>query len=366
VKAEAGAESRPAQPRVTSEAFGTTPDGRRVMAYTMINATGMEVRLIEYGGIVLSMLVPDRDGTLDDVTLGHLALDEYLRETRYIGALIGRYANRIARGRFALGGHEYRLATNDGPNHLHGGRLGFDKVLWEVRPFEERGRVGADLAYLSRDGEEGYPGNLAVRVRCALTDDNALSFEFQATTDRATHVSLTQHSYFNLAGARRAADALDHELTLRASRFTPVDAALIPTGELRPVAGTPFDFTAPRTIGSRIGSDDEQLRQAGGYDHNFVLDGVAGAPDAPAARLVDRGSGRTLEIFTTEPGMQLYSGNMLDGAGDGDRMRPRRGVVLEAQHFPDSPNRPEFPSTLLRPGEEYRSRTVYRFGVARP
>lgn len=334
-------------------------------AYTLANARGMEVRFLDYGGIVISIKVPDRHGVLDDVTLGYDTLDEYLRDGSYLGALVGRYANRIARGRFILDGLNYKLAVNDGLNHLHGGLRGFGKVLWQTEVVQSGSSVGALLSYNSPDGEDGYPGRLATRVRMTLTNDNELGFEIRATTDRPTHVNLSQHSYFNLAGWRGGTSIEGHQLAIAASRFTPVDANLIPTGELRDVAGTPFDFMAPAAVGARIGQADAQLAIGGGYDHNFVLD-RGGEGLQSAALVYEPASGRTLEVLTTAPGMQFYSGNSLgkEAGRHGTRTFVRRGgLCLEAQHFPDSPNQPEFPPTLLRPGREYVSRIVYRFGV---
>lgn len=347
------------------EQFGVTPEGQSVDLFTLTNARGMEVRLISYGGIVVSLRVPDRHGRFDDVTLGYDSLEDYLRENPYLGALIGRFGNRIANGRFRLNGREYLLSTNDGPNHLHGGDRGFHTMVWEVEPFEEDHHVGAVLAHTSPAGEQGFPGTVEVRVTCTLTDQDELMFDYHATTDEATPINLTQHSYWNLAGEQDE-DVLDHELLIRASRFTPVDPTLIPTGEMREVAGTPFDFTTARAVGARIGADDEQLHFAGGYDHNFVLDRPEGDGLAFAARLHEPHSGRVLEIHTTEPGLQFYSGNFLNGSLIGKQGRVyghRSGLALETQHFPDSPNHPEFPSTVLRPGEAYTSRTVYRFLV---
>jgi aldose 1-epimerase len=311
----------------------------------------MEVRLVEYGGIVTSVQVPDRNGVLENVTLGYETASEYERDAHYMGALIGRYANRIAGGRFTLDGVEYRLDLNAGANHLHGGRHGLSAQRWRIEPL---GNAGAELFCTSPDGQGGYPGTLAVRVRCTLSEENVLAFGFRATTDRATICSLTQHSYFNLSGGR-ARDILDHELTLFASRFLPVGEDLIPTGELRDVTGTPFDFTTPTRIGDRIGMDDAQLRRGGGFDHCFVLDGSGGSRLALAARLHEPESGRTMEVHTTAPALQFYSGN---GLG-------RSGLALEAQQFPDAPNQPAFPSAVLRPGEEYSSRIEYRFSAGR-
>jgi len=339
-----------------------------VSQYTLKNAHGMELRVLDYGGIIVSLAVPDRTGRVDDVVLGFDRLQAYERSSLYFGAIIGRFGNRIARGRFTLDGRTYMLATNDGPNHLHGGVKGFDKVVWKVSPFERQDSTGLVLRYTSPDGEEGYPGTLRTTVTYTLTDGNELIFDYEATSDRATPVNLTQHSYFNLAGDGRG-DVLDHVLTLKAHSFTPVDSTLIPTGEIRSVAGTPFDFRAPTAIGARIGQDDEQLRYGGGYDHNFVLDKDRAEQRGAAmlaARVYEPSSGRLMEVFTTEPGVQFYSGNFLDGMLTGKRgtVYPRRsGFALETQHFPDSPNHPDFPSTILAPGREYRSRTLLRFGV---
>ncbi len=346
--------------------FGRLPDGRGVQLFTFVNTAGIEVRAIDYGGIILSLRIPDRDGVLGDVVLGYDSLGGYLGETPYFGAIIGRYGNRIAGGQFALDGVRYALATNNGPNHLHGGMMGFDKVLWAAEPFETADGVGIVFTYASADGEEGYPGTLTARVTYTLTDRNELIFHYHATTDKATPVNLTQHTYFNLAGDG-SGDILGHELTVHASHYTPVDATLIPTGVIAPVAGTPFDFTSATTIGARIGEDNQQLRFGGGYDHNFVLD-----REEPgllhAAHVYEPTTGRVMDVFTTEPGLQFYSGNFLDGSITGKAghvYRHRTGFCLETQHYPDSPNEPAFPSTILRPGEEYESRTVYAFGVVR-
>lgn len=349
---------------LTRQPFGTTPAGEAVDLITLTNARGMKVRVMTYGAIIVSLEVPDRDGALGDVVLGFDSLAGYLGSSPYFGAVVGRYANRIAKGRFTLDGTEYRLATNNGPNHLHGGVRGFDKVVWAAEPFQSDSGVGVILRHVSPDGDEGYPGRLEARVTYTLTDRNELAIDYEATTDRATPVNLSQHSYFNLAGT---GDILGHELMLAADRYTPVDSTLMPTGELAPVAGTPFDFRQPHRIGERIGDDHPQLRYGGGYDHNFVL--RRPTPDtglALAARLTDPASGRTLEIRTTEPGIQFYSGNFLDGTltGKGGTVyRHRTGLCLETQHFPDSPNHPDFPSTILEPGQVYRSRTVWAFGI---
>jgi len=352
--------------------FGMTHRGEAVSLYTLKNAHGMQAKVLDYGGIIVSLRVPDRNGRLDDVVLGFDSLGDYERGSPYFGAIIGRYGNRIARGRFTLDGRTYTLATNNGPNHLHGGVRGFDKVIWSVTPFQRSDSVGLVMNYTSPDGEEGYPGTLRATVTYTLTDKNEFIFDYQATTDRPTPVNLTQHSYFNLAGDGKG-DILGHVVTLNADRFTPVDSTLIPTGEIKSVAGTPFDFRTSTAIGARIDRNDEQLRYGRGYDHNFVLNkggrggkgGIEGDVTL-AAHVYEPTTGRVMEISTTEPGLQFYSGNFLDGTLRGKHgvvYGHRSGFAMETQHFPDSPNKPAFPSTILRPGEEYRSRTIYRFGV---
>jgi aldose 1-epimerase len=353
-----------ARATVSRAAFGQLPDGTAVESFTLRNAHGIEVKAITYGAIITSIRVPDRGGRFDDIVLGYDDLAGYLSKPSYFGAVVGRYGNRIARGRFTLDGKTYTLATNNGPNHLHGGRKGFDKVAWKGEPASGAGTTSVTFRYTSRDGEEGYPGTLDARVTYVLTDRDELSFEYAATTDKPTVVNLTQHSYFNLSGG--STDILGHELTIDADRYTPVDATLIPTGQLASVQGTPFDFRRATAIGARIGQDDEQLRHGGGYDHNFVIN-RHGEGLVHAARLVDPRSGRTLDVQTTEPGVQFYSGNFLDGSitGKGGIVYKKRwALCLETQHFPDSPNQPAFPSTVLRPGKEYRSKTVLTFGVA--
>ncbi len=347
--------------------FGTAPGGQPVDVYTLTNRRGLEARVTNYGGIILSLRVPDRDGRFDDVVLGYDALAGYLAESPYFGALIGRYGNRIARGRFTLDGRQYTLATNNGVNHLHGGLKGFDKVVWTAEPFENDQGLGLVLTYVSPDGEEGYPGTLTARVTYTLTHENALVFDYHATTDKATPVNLTQHSYFNLAGDGKR-DILGHVVTFNADRFVPIDPTSIPLGELRDVTGTPFDFRRPTAIGARIHQEDEQLRNGLGYDHSLVLNkGGKTGELTLAAHVLEPTTGRVMEIHTTEPGMQFYSGNFLDGTLKGKKgavYHHRFGFALETQHLPDSPNQPGFPSTILRPGEHYRSRSVYKFSVA--
>ncbi len=355
----------PSSVDVRREPFGTTADGHAVERFTLTSASGVTIAVLSYGGVIQSILAPDRAGALADVTLGYDTLPEYEKDKSYLGALVGRYANRIRAGRFSLDGRDYTLAQNAGGNHLHGGMRGFNKAVWSVEPFEERGESGLALEHVSPDGDEGYPGTLRSRVTYRLTGRGELVIDFSATTDTATPANLTQHAYFNLGGSG-SGDILGHELELSASRFTPVDATLIPTGELRSVHGTPFDFSTPEVVGARIGADDEQLRLAGGYDHNFVIDRPAAAALTLAARLTDPVSGRGVDIHTTEPGIQFYTGNFLDGTVMGKGGIPHRyrsGLALETQHFPNSPNEPSFPSTILRPGAEHRSRTVYHFVV---
>ena len=354
----------------TRAPFGRV-DGKDVFLYTLTNGHGMEVRAMSYGATIVSLRVPDRDGRSDDVVLGFDTIEGYLAVEPYFGAIVGRYGNRIAKGRFTLDGKTYQLATNNGPNHLHGGVKGFDKVVWEAEPFDRDGRSGIVFTHVSPDGDQGYPGALSARVTYTLTPANELTVEYSATSDRATPINLTQHSYFNLAGAGTG-DILNHQLTLDADRFTPVDATLIPTGDLAPVEGTPFDFRRPTAIGARITADHPQLKYGNGYDHNWVLNGPVGGSTGPAlhhaARLEEPTSGRMLDVSTTEPGVQFYTGNFLDGTLTGKSGRvykQRYGLCLETQHFPDSPNHPGFPSTILRPGDRYQSTTVFAFGVRR-
>jgi aldose 1-epimerase len=349
-------------------AFGKMSDGRPVHLYTLKNASGLIAEISDYGGIVVSLRVPDRSGHSADVALGFNTLAEYQEKSPYFGAIIGRVGNRIAHGKFSLDGKTYTLVTNNNPGgmpcQLHGGIKGFDKVLWAADSAQRDGEPALRLRYLSVDGEEGYPGNLQVEVVYSVTKDNGLRIDYTATTDRATPVNLTNHSYFNLRGEGEGT-ILDHELTLHASRYTPVNAGLIPTGELAPVAGTPLDFTQPHKIGERIGAANEQLKRGLGYDHNFVIDGANGELRS-AAVVHEPTTGRVMEVLTTEPGIQFYSGNFLDGKSNGKSGRPhayRTGFALETQHFPDSVNQPNFPSIILRPGQTYRTTTLYRFSA---
>ena len=350
----------PPIPNMTRAPFGKMPDGTEIEAFTLKNTGGIEVRVITYGGIITSLRVPDRAGALADVVLGFDTLDGYLKGHPFFGAIIGRYGNRIARGRFTIDNVPYTLATNHGPNHLHGGERGFDKQVWKAEVLTEN---SIRLSRVSADGEEGYPGTLNVEVIYSLTNYNELIVDYTATTDQPTHVNLTQHSYFNLAG-HGAGDILGHELMIEADRYTPVDATLIPTGELAPVKGTPFDFTKATPIGARINAAHPQIKNGNGYDHNWVLtDGTNRLK--LAARVVEPKSGRTMEVATTEPGMQFYAGNFLDGSitgKGGATYGHRAGFCLETQHFPDTPNQKNFPTTELRPGSTYTSRTVFKFG----
>ena len=346
---------------IKKSSFGKTLEGQAVDLYTLTNKEGMEVAITNFGGIVVSVKVRDRSGKVADVVLGYDSLDGYVKDKSYFGALIGRYGNRIAKGKFSIDGVTYTLAQNNGPNSLHGGTKGFNKMAWSAKEVSSKDGAALQLNYLSKDGEEGYPGNLKVQVVYTLTDANEIKIEYSATTDKKTVLNLTNHSYFNLAG-QGTGDILGHELMLQADKFTPVDATLIPTGELRDVSGTPIDFRAKTAIGARIKNDDEQLKLGNGYDHNFVL--RRSGDLALAARVVEPNSGRVLEVSTTEPGIQFYSGNFLDGSAVGKGGKPitfRTGFCLETQHFPDSPNHPDFPSTMLTPGQRYHSVTVYKF-----
>ena len=345
--------------------FGKTSDGQEVSLYTLRNQAGMEVKITNYGGTITSIKVKDRHGKFGDVVLGFDSLDGYVSKsnTSYFGALIGRYANRIAHGAFVLDGHEYHAPVNDGPNALHGGLRGFDKRVWEAKDASTARAPQLELHYLSRDGEEGFPGNLSVTVQYSLSGENDLRLDYSATTDKDTVLNLTNHSYFNLAGPG-SGDVLKHKLTLEADRFTPIDHTLIPTGALQGVAGTPLDFRKPVAIGARINQDDPQLKFGKGYDHNFVVNHSGQGIDL-AAKVEEPHSGRVLEVFTTQPGIQFYSGNFLNGSvhGIGGSYKFRSAFCLETQHFPDSPNHPNFPSVVLRPGEEFHQTTIFRFST---
>ena len=343
--------------------FGVTREGIPVDLYLLTAAPDFKAAITNFGGIIVSLWTPDRDGNLTDIVLGFDDLRSYEEKHPYFGAIVGRYGNRIANGRFELDGKTYALVQNNGPNHLHGGTRGFDKAVWDAEPVTREDAVGLKLTHTSPDGDEGYPGALRTTVTYWLTNVRVLEIEYEAVTDAPTHVNLTNHSYFNLRG-HDAGDILGHEMTLFADHFTPVNAALIPTGELRPVADTPFDFRGGALIGARIGEDDEQLRFGIGYDHNFVLDPEARGEFKRAARVHEPQTGRVLEAWTTEPGVQFYCGNFLDSTniGKGGAVyHHRNGFCLETQHFPDTPNQPSFPSTVLRPGQTYRTKTHYRF-----
>jgi len=352
------------QMKIEKKPFGTTPEGEEVFLFELTNANGVQVDITNYGGVVVRILVPDRDGCLDDVVLGYDTLAEYLKDTCHFGTLVGRYGNRIGKGKFTLDGVKYQLAKNNGPNHLHGGLKGFDKRVWQAEAFKKADAVGVKLTYLSKDGEEGYPGNLTCVVHYSLTNDNGLRIDYEATTDKATVLNLTNHSYFNLAGQGNG-DILGHEMTVYGDAIVAVDDTLIPTGQIRPVKGTPFDFTKATKIGARINQyDDIQLKYGKGYDHNYVLNSQDGSL-ALAAKVYEPTTGRVMEVWTTQPGVQFYAGNFLDGSvsGKGKVYKHRYAFCLETQHFPDSPNQPHFPTTVLRPGEKYKQTTIYKFGT---
>ncbi len=350
--------------KIEQSAFGKVSDSTQATLYTLHNAAGTTVQISDFGGTIVSWTAPDKNGKFDDITLGCDSLAGYQKGVPYFGALIGRYGNRIAKGQFTLDGKSYSLAKNNGPNALHGGLKGFDKVLWKATPIEGE-EPSLKLTYTAKDGEEGYPGNLSVEVVYTLQKDNSLKIDYKATTDKATVVNLTNHAYFNLKGGFDS-DILDHEVTLNADKFLPVDATLIPTGELKPVAGTPFDFTKSSKIGARINdTKDEQIKFGLGYDHCWVLTDSTKNLKL-AASVYEPTSGRVLEVFTTEPAIQFYTGNFLDGTitGKGGKVYKHRfGLCLETQHYPDSPNKPKFPSTVLKSGETYETTTVYKFSV---
>jgi aldose 1-epimerase len=344
-------------PHLTRSPFGVTPAGEPVEIFTLTSTRGLEVRAMTWGARIVSILAPGRDGRPADIVLGYDSLTEYLGDSHYLGAVVGRFANRIANAQFRLDGNTHRLSANDGRHHLHGGFRGFDRVVWQEETSQAGGGPGLVLHYSSRDGEEGYPGRLNAGVTYTLTEQNELVIDYLATTDEATPINLTQHSSFNLAGAG-SGDILGHLLQVNSESMTPIDETRIPTGEIVSVSGGPFDFRSLTAVGARIAADHEQLRRGNGYDHNFVV--------SRGGEGLVHGSGRILDVFTTEPGLQLYSGNFFDGAVIGKGGRPydrHAGLSLETQHYPDSPNQPSFPSTIVRPGKEYRSRTVFAFGV---
>lgn len=354
--------------KIRPSAFGKTKEGEEIWRYVLTNNRGMEASVINYGAALASLRLPDRDGKMADVVLGYDTLEGYEQDKSYFGATIGRYGNRIARAQFTLDGSVFHLPTNDGPNCLHGGTRGFNKRVWTGADRSRSDALVLELSYTSQDGEEGFPGRLQVTVTYTLPlESDELQVEYWATTDKDTVVNLTNHSYFNLSGVM-SREILDHRLLLHASKFTPIDAHLIPTGELLSVQGSPFDFRSPTAIGARIDQENEQLKFGRGYDHNWVLEGFPGSGLQPAAEVFEPGSGRVLEVLTTEPGIQFYSGNFLDGTarGKGGTMYAyRTGFCLETQHFPDSPNHPNFPSTVLKAGQSYRSSTVFRFSTRR-
>lgn len=348
--------------RIQSEHFGNTPDGTAVELYTLTNKNGISVQITNYGGIITALHVPDRNGRIEDVVLGFHTLEEYLQRNPHFGCLVGRYGNRIAKGRFVLDGIEYNLAINNGPNHLHGGREGFDKKVWDSKPFEMEDAAGIKLTYVSPDGEENYPGTLTVEATYALNDDNELQLTFKATTDKKTVLNLTHHSYFNLKGQGNG-DILDHIIQFNSDQIVAIDSTSIPPGPLMEVDGTPFDFRQSKNIGRDIEADHEQIRNGGGFDHSFVVNDWDGTLKL-ACVVTEPASGRKMEVWTTEPAVQFYTGNFLDGSITGKKGKvynARYGFCLEAQHYPDSPNHPEYPTTVLNPGELYQQTTIYKF-----
>ena len=357
-----GRSSKATHGAVEEQPFGTTKEGKKITLYTLTNSHHMEVRAMNYGAIIVSLRVPDRKGQVADIVLGHDTLEGYFDNSPHLGGLVGRYANRIANGSFTLDGVKYSLPKNNGPNTLHGGIKGFDQAVWQGTRL--KGKTGVAFSYLSPDGEEGFPGNLKVKVTYSLTEANELVIHYEATTDKPTVLNLSQHSYFNLAG-EGTGDILNHEAMINADRFTPVDSTMIPTGELRPVKGTPLDFTTQTKVGARIDDNYEQLVLGKGYDHNFVINRKA-AGLVFTARAYEPASGRVMEISTDQPGVQFYSGNFLDGTITGKQghvYKQRYGLCFETQHFPDSPNHAEFPSTVLRPGQTFHSRTIWKFSA---
>lgn len=351
------------QPTITKEAFGTLPSGQQADLYTLTNANGMVVKITNYGGIITHWLTPDKKGALADVALGFDSLAAYVNGNPFFGALVGRYGNRIAKGEFTLDGQTYSLVKNNGPNHLHGGTVGFDKVLWTAEEIKADSTVGLKLSYTSQDMEEGYPGKLAVMVTYTLDNEGELTIDYEATTDKPTIVNLTNHSYFNLTGLKR--DVLSHEIQIESDSLVEVDETLIPTGRLIPVQGTPFDFTSPKEIGAQIDdTTSDQIKKGGGYDHCWAIRGADNSRKK-IATVHEPESGRVMEVFTTEPGVQFYTGNFLNGkaVGKGVTYTKRMGFCLETEHYPDSPNQPQFPTVVVRPGQTYRTTTSYKMSV---
>lgn len=350
---------------VTTAPFDKMPDGTPISVYTLDNGKGMVMKVINYGGIITQLMVPDRNGKSEDVVLGCNSLEDYVKASSFLGALIGRYGNRIGNGKFKVDGKEYKLAANNGPNNLHGGPNGFDKAVWNIEELTTQNGVAIKLTYLSKDMEEGFPGNLQCEVIYTLTDDNQLKVDYKATTDKSTVVNLTQHTYFNLS-AFREENILSHDLTINADKFVPVNKTLIPTGELANVDNTPFDFRKPVKIGLRINQKDQQLEYGNGYDHCWVINGAKANELVQAAVAYDSISGREMTVLTTEPGIQIYSGNFLNGTikgKNGIAYKQRSGLCLETEHYPDSPNQKKFPPVILKPGETYTTQTVYKFTI---
>lgn len=353
--------------RISVKPFGTLEDGREVQIFALINAQGSSVEILDLGGIIVTLNTVDRNGDFDDITLGFDNVQQYLSANPFFGTLVGRYANRIARGKFTLDGEEYSLAINSGENAIHGGLVGFDKRIWQSTSSSSAHQSRLSLTLISADGDQGYPGTLTVNVTYTLDDDNRLTIDYRATTDKATVINLTNHAYFNLNG-HAAGSILDHEMMINADHYTPANNVSIPTGEVASVEGTPLDFRTPKAIGRDIGSDHEQIRFGSGYDHNFVLNKSEPGALELAATVYSPTTGRSLRVFTDQPGMQLYTGNFLNGSAigkGGAQYNHRNGFCLETQHYPDSPNKPNFPSTVLRPGEQFASRTIFEFGLSR-
>lgn len=353
-----------AELKIEKAPFGEV-EGQPVDLYTLTNANGLVMTVTNYGGIVVSLTVPDKAGNLGDIVLGFSTVADYVKNSPYYGCIVGRYGNRIGKAKFSLDGQEYALAANNGENSLHGGVKGFDKVIWAAKEVKTDNAVGVELKYLSKDMEEGFPGNLDATVTYWLTNDNEFKIEYAATTDKPTVVNLTHHSYFNLAG-EGSGDILGHELTINADTYTPVDQGLIPTGKLEPVEGTPMDFRTATAVGARIDADFEQLKFGKGYDHNWVLNRKSAGDMELAATVFEPKSGRVMEVLTTEPGLQFYAGNFLDDSRTGKSGKVngfRTGLCLETQHYPDSPNKPDFPTVVLKPGETYKTSTIYKFST---